>query len=94
MAPEQAIGYADSRSDFYSLAKILLEMLTGKKLAELLPDAALDLPARIREVLGEPEFGLGDEAVDLIARALEFDPGLRPRKVREFAERIAEELER
>jgi hypothetical protein len=37
---------------------------------------------------------LGDEAVDLIARALEFDPGLRPRKVREFAERIAEELER
>jgi hypothetical protein len=69
-------------------------MLTGKRLAELLPDAALDLPARIREVLRGDEFRLGDEAVDLIARALEFDPGRRPRKAGEFAERIAEELER
>ena len=29
MAPEQGIGYADESSDIYSLAKVLIEMLSG-----------------------------------------------------------------
>jgi len=37
MAPEQAVGYADSSSDIYSLAKLAIEMLTGRQLRELLP---------------------------------------------------------
>jgi serine/threonine protein kinase len=32
MAPEQVLGYADESSDIYSLAKIVLEMLTGRPL--------------------------------------------------------------
>ncbi len=49
MAPEQAVGYASPASDVYSLAKIALETITGRRLSELLPDASLDLPLRVRE---------------------------------------------
>jgi len=51
MAPEQAIGYADVTTDIYNLAKVLLEMLTGARLSDLLPDASMDLPNRVRELL-------------------------------------------
>ncbi len=57
MAPEQAIGYAEASTDIYSLAKVVIEMLTGRQLKLLLPDAALDLPGRVRELssnLGSP----------------------------------------
>jgi tRNA A-37 threonylcarbamoyl transferase component Bud32 len=94
MAPEQAIGYADATSDIYSLAKILLEMLTGQRLAALLPDASLDLPARLREWLRGSELGLSESAIDLVAGALEFDPGRRPKDAGEFASRIAADLAR
>jgi tRNA A-37 threonylcarbamoyl transferase component Bud32 len=92
MAPEQAIGYADASSDIYSLAKILLEMLTGQRLAALLPDASLDLPARIREWLKGSKLGLTESSIELIAGALEFDPARRPKDAGEFAGRIAAEL--
>jgi serine/threonine protein kinase len=35
MAPEQVIGYADAGTDIYSLAKIVIEMLTGLRWTEL-----------------------------------------------------------
>jgi len=94
MAPEQAIGYADASSDIYSLAKILLEMLTGQRLSALLPDASMDLPARIRELLTRTPYGLSAASIDLIARALEFDPSRRPRNAVEFAPPIADDLMR
>jgi serine/threonine protein kinase len=37
MAPEQAVGYAEPSSDIYSLAKLLLEMVTGRQLRKLYP---------------------------------------------------------
>jgi tRNA A-37 threonylcarbamoyl transferase component Bud32 len=47
MAPEQAVGYAEAASDIYSRAKLAIEMLTGRRVKDLLPDAALDLkPSR------------------------------------------------
>ncbi len=94
MAPEQAIGYADTSSDIYSLAKVLIEMLTGQRLSSLLPDASMDLPARIRQFLAESFFGLSPASIDLIAAALEFDPSRRPKKANEFALRIAQDLDR
>ncbi len=92
MAPEQAIGYADASSDIYSLAKILLEMLTGQRLSALLPDASMDLPARIRELLTKNPYGLSAPYIDQIASALEFDPSRRPRNVLQFAPPIADDL--
>jgi hypothetical protein len=93
MAPEQAIGYADASTDIYSLAKILIEMLTGKRLSELLPYASMDLPARVRELLADLPLELSSAAIGIVGSALEFDPARRPRFAGQFAHQIAEDLE-
>ena len=93
MAPEQGIGYADESTDIYSLAKIVIEMLTGKRLSALLPDASIDLPERVQELLAGLTLGLSRPSIDLIARALEFHPLRRPRDANEFATRIADDLD-
>jgi serine/threonine protein kinase len=77
-APEQTLGYAGCESDIYSLAKVLIEMLTGKTALQLFPDAALDLPDRIRKFLALAAYGLSENSIGLIAAALEFDPQRRP----------------
>ena len=94
MAPEQAIGYADPSSDIYSLAKIVIEMLTGERLSSLLPNASIDLPMRVKELLVTLRFGLSLAAIDLIAQALEFDPSRRPNNAYQFAAVIAGDLEK
>jgi serine/threonine protein kinase len=93
MAPEQAIGYADASSDIYSLAKTLIEMLTGERLSSLLPDASMDLPVRVRELLAGLPLGFSAGSIDLIATALEFDPARRPKNASEFAAQICHDLE-
>jgi serine/threonine kinase PknH len=93
MAPEQAIGYAEPSSDIYSLAKLAIEMLTGRRLSYLLPDASLDLPNRLRELLGNLSVKLSPEAIDMLASALEFDPAKRPRVAGSFADPIVTALE-
>ena len=92
MAPEQALGYAEPSTDVYSMAKVILEMLTGKKLSQLLPDAAMDLPVRVKELLQALPVSLSPASIDIIARALEFDPSRRPSAAGEFAETIAADL--
>ncbi len=93
MAPEQTIGYADASSDIYSLAKILIEMLTGQRLSALLPDASIDLPDRLREFLARPSFDFSAASIDLLSQALEFDPLRRPRDAQRFANQIAQDLD-
>ncbi len=92
MAPEQAVGFATAASDIYSLAKILLEMLTGQTLLTLLPDAGMDLPQRVRELLRAMPLQLSAESIDLLGSALEFDPARRPRLARHFADPIVRDL--
>jgi serine/threonine-protein kinase len=92
MAPEQAVGYAEPSSDIYSLAKLLLEMLTGRQLKDLLPDAALDLPERVRGLARGLEVRLSDESIEMLATALEFDPARRPRAAGSFAEPLVNDL--
>jgi serine/threonine protein kinase len=93
MAPEQVMGYADAASDIYSLAKVTIEMITGKRLSELLPQAALDMPIRVRELLMPFPSPLSPASVELLSAALEFDPVRRPRDAAAFSARIAEDLE-
>jgi serine/threonine protein kinase len=92
MAPEQALGHGSGEADIYSLAKVVIEMMTGKRLSELLPDAGLDLSLRVRELLESSVFGLSSVTIDLVANALEFDPGRRPGNVKAFTQTIADEL--
>jgi tRNA A-37 threonylcarbamoyl transferase component Bud32 len=93
MAPEQAIGYAEPSSDIYSLAKVVIEMLTRRQLKELLPDAAMDLPQRVKELLRVQTGGLSEESAGMLASALEFDPSRRPSNAGMFAEPIVRDLE-
>jgi tRNA A-37 threonylcarbamoyl transferase component Bud32 len=92
MAPEQAIGYADSSTDIYSLAKIVIEMLAGQRLSVLLPDASMDLPERSRELLVNLGIPLSAGSLDLLSTALQFDPAHRPKRAGEFASQIANDL--
>jgi len=92
MAPEQAVGYAEPSSDIYSLAKLVLEMLTGRQLKELLPDAAMDLPVRVREFARGLEVRLSDGSIEMLAMALEFDPARRPRAAGAFAAPLVNDL--
>ena len=92
MAPEQAVGYAEPSSDIYSLAKLVLEMLTGRQLKDLLPDAALDLPERVRGLARNMGVHFSDESVEMLATALEFDPARRPRAAGSFAAPLVNDL--
>jgi serine/threonine protein kinase len=93
MAPEQAVGFVDAASDIYSLAKVTLEMLTGKRLSQLLPNASRDLPQRVRELLTGMPFALSPASRELLSSALEFDPDKRPSSAVQFASQIAADLE-
>jgi serine/threonine protein kinase len=92
MAPEQLIGYVDEASDIYSLARIVIEMMTGKRVALLLPDASLDLPLRARELLQKLPLNLSDASLDVLSTALDYHPARRPRDAAQFARRIAADL--
>ncbi|HET7871932.1 MAG TPA: serine/threonine-protein kinase, partial [Terriglobales bacterium] len=89
MAPEQVVGHAGPVSDIYSLAKIVIEMLTGKRVNQLLPEASLDLPGQVRELLGGLRLGLSPASIDLLCSGLQFDPARRPGNAAEFADVIA-----
>jgi len=92
MAPEQALGHAQPSSDIFSLAKVAIEMLTGERLSLLLPNAALDLPAQTPALLAKFNLGLSDESLQMLARALEFDPANRPNIAGDFIRPIVRDL--
>jgi serine/threonine-protein kinase len=92
MAPEQAICYADSSSDIYSLAKVAIEMLAGCRLSYLLPDASLDLPNCVRELLKGLDIKLSQDAIEMLATALEFDPARRPHAAGPFLAPLLKDL--
>jgi tRNA A-37 threonylcarbamoyl transferase component Bud32 len=92
MAPEQAMGDALPASDIFSLARVVVEMLTGQRLTALLPGAARDLPARMRELLRGPSFDLSQESIEVLAASQEFDPGRRPNVAGAFARPIVRDL--
>jgi tRNA A-37 threonylcarbamoyl transferase component Bud32 len=93
MAPEQAVGYAQPSSDIYSLARVVIEMLTGRPLRDLLPGAGLDLPDRVRALIRSLTLPLSDESIELLATALEFDPTRRPSDAASFSGPLVRDLE-
>lgn len=92
MAPEQVTGYADASTDIHSMAKLILELLTGTPCSELMPQATLDLPKHVREYFSAHPGLLTQPSIDQIAAALAFDPGQRPKDVTRFAEPIVRDL--
>jgi serine/threonine protein kinase len=95
MAPERLTGHYSPASDVFSLAVIILEMLTGKRLA--------DLNAMFSEssFQGELEKALrpcaGKDAAKTLADRLSVaynpEPGRRPSAVEPWAEEVAAALD-
>ena len=82
MAPEQALGgLADRRSDIYSVAALLYEMLTGTpphgEADDVSPLRKQEPPRPPREL--RPE--ISEELERVILRALELDPGKRQQRM-------------
>jgi ligand-binding sensor domain-containing protein len=93
MAPEQALGHASAEGDIYSLAKVAIEMMTGRRITDLLPEATLDLSEQVRAFLQEQSLGLSPFSIELLASSLEFDPARRVKSVGDLIEPIAHDLE-
>lgn len=89
MAPEQALGTADRKSDLFSMGVVLWEMLSGKRMFDgdaatlLVKRAAAPIP-RLAEVMPEVD----PELDELVARALESDPALRYASANEMRQTI------
>lgn len=89
MAPEQALGTADRKSDLFSMGVVLWEMLSGKRMfdgdaATLLARRAETPIPRLIEVMPEIEAELDE----LVGRALEMDPALRYASANEMRQTI------
>jgi serine/threonine-protein kinase len=97
MSPEQAQGKPlDARSDIYSLAVILFEVLTGKlpfvtqTPMEFIQRHVMEKPRRL--VDAAPERYYSEELEAVIARALAKDPIARWQSALEFARAVEETL--
>lgn len=98
MSPEQMEGKPlDPRSDLYSLATILFELIAGRPPFEAATPVALAL-RKIQEVAPplrqvNPHARIPDELEAFLRRALSRDPDRRPRDASEFKDLLALTME-
>ncbi|HEY6174728.1 MAG TPA: serine/threonine-protein kinase, partial [Kofleriaceae bacterium] len=95
MAPEQALGELDRRSDLFAMGVVLWEMLSGARLfdgepAQILNQLAHEPVPRLSTALP----GVDPELDDLVARALEKDPAARYQTAHEMRQAIERYLRR
>ena len=89
MAPEQARGAADRRSDLFAMGVVLWEMLAGRRLFDGAAAAVLRRLAHEpipRLASASPD--IDPELDDLVARALEKDPAARYQTANEMRQTI------
>jgi len=90
LAPEQAAGGGDFRSDAYAVGAILWETLTGKPYAD--PAASGDVAARLASARLQAPTGDDDKIpkpiADILTRALAVDPAARYAEIQEMRKGI------
>jgi ligand-binding sensor domain-containing protein len=95
LAPERLTGHYSAASDVYSLGVMALEMVSGRRLADLgyMQMESEFLPA-LREALTPALGDKGAVVAELLAGAFESNPRRRPGNVREWTSRLALEFGR
>ncbi len=95
MAPERLTGHYSPASDVYSVAVMILEMLTGKRLADL--NAMFSDPSFQDELEEALQPALSEDAAKIVAHrlspAFDPDPRRRPTPVQIWAEGVAATLD-
>ena len=84
MAPEQLFGFSSEKTDLYALALLAFEMLTGKRLTELMCENPKEVEAALRRELAGVLPAVPAAAIDLILRGAHPDPALRPDDLEEW----------
>jgi len=98
VSPEQARGDrdVDQRSDVYSLACVVYEMLSGHTpfggttTQEIVTRRFHEPPPRLRDLAPD----VSDQTALVLERAMSLDPGLRPESARGFADELGRSLRR
>jgi predicted permease len=98
VSPEQARGDrdVDQRSDVYSLACVVYEMLSGRTpfggvtTQEIVTRRFHEAPPPLRDLAPD----VSDQTAFVLDRAMSLDPGLRPDSARGFAEELGRSLQR
>jgi tRNA A-37 threonylcarbamoyl transferase component Bud32 len=89
MAPEQALGKTDRRSDVFAMGVVLWELLAGRRLFD--GDSLVILQRLLHEPIPRLRTALPDtdaELDDLVARALEKEPDARYQSANEMRQAI------
>ena len=94
MAPERLTGHYSAASDVFSLGVIILEMLTGKRLADLRvmfsdPSFLGELEKALRASLG---VDAAKSAAERLSPAYNPEPRRRPAAVKAWTEEVAAAL--
>jgi len=83
LAPERLAGHYSSASDMYSLGVMVLEMVTGKRPAEL------DVTPEVADFVSVVGIRAGEAAAEMIAQALLHQPSKRPPELKIWAAELA-----
>jgi serine/threonine-protein kinase len=84
MAPEQLFGFSSEKTDLYAVALLAFEMLTGKRLTELMCENPKEVDAALRRELASVLPAIPVAAIDLILQGANPDPALRPEHLEEW----------
>jgi len=84
MAPEQALGHTDPRTDVYACAVVLYEMLSGRP--PFVGESAREVLAKHMTEIARPlgEIGIAAKLDEIVRRGLEKDPDRRFNSMREL----------
>ena len=96
MAPERLTGHYSPASDVFSVGVIILEILTGKRLAGLnaMPSDASFQPELERALEARLEPEAAQVLANLLAEACNSDPRRRPADIAAWTEEVAHALQR
>lgn len=92
MAPEQLFGHSSKRTDVYSCGLVVFEMLTGKRLTDLMCENPQEVNQALQSALADVEPSLSPNAIRLIMQATNPDPDKRPDAIGEWAQLLVSQL--